>query len=153
MAEQGGPGAAEAALRAAARGVIGAMAMSGLRQAATALDLVHKTPPESVLERTTPRLFHRVPKERRAALVELVHWLYGAGGGALFGVLPRSVRRRPWAGPAYGVAVWGAFEAGIAPLLGLPRKPDNTPVERLTFLADHVLYGVVVASSPWPHRD
>ncbi len=45
----------------AARGTIGAMAMSGLRQATTSLDLLGRTPPESLLMRATPDLFHRVP--------------------------------------------------------------------------------------------
>ncbi|WP_285777035.1 hypothetical protein [Microtetraspora sp. NBRC 13810] len=140
------------ALRAGVRGTIGAMAMSGMRQAATSLGLVHTVPPEAVLERTVPGLFRLVPQERHQAMIEFVHWAYGAGGGAFFGLLPRAVRERPWAGPAYGVAIWGVFEAGIAPLLGVPRR-RGTAVERCVLLADHLLYGIVVAASPWPHRD
>ncbi|WP_223166674.1 hypothetical protein [Nonomuraea sp. SYSU D8015] len=139
-------------VRAAARGAIASMAMSGLRQLTTALGLVAQTPPEAVIKKTAPQAFRRVPVERRPAVVEAVHWLYGAGGGAFFGVLPRAVRERPWAGPVYGMLFWAAFEVAIAPALGLPRKPE-TGVERLALLADHVLYGAVVGASPWPHRD
>ncbi|MCG5218638.1 DUF1440 domain-containing protein [Streptosporangium sp. KLBMP 9127] len=149
----GGRGAARPILRAAARGAIGAMAMSGLRQASAALGVIEKVPPESVLERATPGLLHRFPPERRPVLIEAVHWLYGTAGGALFGALPRALRRRPWAGPAYGLLFWGVFEVGIAPVLGLPRKEDHRVAERVALLADHVLYGTVVAASPWPHRE
>jgi hypothetical protein len=139
-------------VRAAARGAIASMAMSGLRQLTTSLGLVAQTPPEAVIKKTAPEAFRRVPVERRPAVVETVHWLYGAGGGAFFGMLPQAVRTRPWAGPLYGVLFWAGFEMAIAPFLGLPRKPE-TGVERLALLADHILYGVVVAASPWPHRD
>jgi hypothetical protein len=138
--------------RACARGAIGAMAMSGLRQFTTAIGVVRKVPPESVLERTAPRIFRRMPPERRPAMVELTHWSYGAFGGLLFGLLPWAARRRPWAGPIYGVAFWAVFEAAIAPALGLPRAPGRAP-ERLALLADHVVYGIVVGASPWPHED
>lgn len=137
--------------RAAARGAIASMAMSGLRQLTTALGMVPSTPPESVIEHTAPRAFHDVPAERRPAVVEIVHWVYGAAGGAFFGCLPRAVRRRRWAGPAYGLLAWAAFEVAIAPSLGLQRRHGTA--ERLALLADHVLYGMVVAASPWPHED
>lgn len=146
-------GGAEPMLRGAVRGAIGAMAMSGLRETTTSLDIVHKTPPESILERSAPRVFYRVPVERRAALVELVHWTVGAGGGVLFGALPRRLRRQPWVGPLYGVLFWVAYEAVAAPALGLTRARWHEASERLGLLADHLLYGMVVAASPWPHRD
>ncbi|MEO3795240.1 hypothetical protein ABGB14_33930 [Nonomuraea sp. B10E15] len=138
--------------RAAARGAIASMAMSGSRQFTTALGLVERTPPESVIERTAPRMFHKIPVGRRPALVEAVHWTYGAVGGAVFGLLPGAVRRRKWAGPVYGLLVWAAFETAIAPALGLPRR-KGTAVERIALLADHLLYGTVVGASPWPYQD
>jgi hypothetical protein len=48
----------------------------------------------------------------------------------------------------YGVLVWALFEAGIAPALGLAQAGQARIAERLAFLADHVLYGVVVAGLP-----
>ncbi|SDJ37096.1 hypothetical protein [Nonomuraea jiangxiensis] len=128
------------------------MAMSGLRQFTTALGVVKKVPPEALIERTAPSVLRELPTERRPAVVELVHWGVGAVGGAVFGLLPGAVRGRAWAGPAYGVAFWAFFEAVVAPTLGLPRRHHTTP-ERLALLADHVLYGIVVGASPWPHQD
>jgi len=37
------------------------------------------------------------------------------------------------------------FEAGIAPALGLSQAQHMRPVERLVFLADHMLFGIVLA--------
>ncbi|MEV0973717.1 hypothetical protein [Microtetraspora glauca] len=140
-------------IRAAVRGAIGAMAMSGLRQAMVALGLVERVPPESLLRRIVPSIFHSVPPRRRPALVEFAHWTYGAAGGAVFGALPRAIRERPWAGPVYGLLVWGAFEGALAPAVGLAQEKSHDPVERSMLLVDHLLYGVVVAASPWPHHD
>lgn len=138
--------------RGAARGAIAAMAMSGVRQATTSLGIVDKTPPESILARTAPGLFNRVPVERRTALVELIHWSYGTAGGVLFGALPRRLRRQPWAGPAYGLLSWATFEMGIAPVFGLSERRHGV-IERLALLVDHLLYGSVVAAAPWLHTD
>ncbi|WP_422773004.1 hypothetical protein ACN28C_08630 [Plantactinospora sp. WMMC1484] len=146
------PVTAKTVLRGAARGGVAAMAMSGLRQATTGLGLVRQTPPESVLAHTAPRLFQRVPVERRRAVIELLHWSYGAGGGLLFGLLPRPLRRRSWIGPLYGFAFWTVFEAALAPALGIDKHREGVR-QRAALLVDHLLYGVVVASSPWPHAD
>jgi len=134
------------AAREAALGVVGAMAMSGMRTVTSGLGLVGETPPKSIVEERAPRLVRGVPKERRRAVVELLHWTYGAFGGVVFAALPGRLRRRRWAGPVYGVAVWAGFEAGIAPALGLAKATQDRLDERLAFMADHVLYGFVVGS-------
>jgi hypothetical protein len=126
--------------------------MTGVRQTTTSVGIVGKSPPEAVLQRTAAKVFHSVPIEERTALVELIHWGYGAGGGILFGALPRHIRRRPWVGPAYGFLFWTLFEVAIAPLLGIAERHDGVR-ERLALLGDHVLYGTVVADSPWLHAD
>jgi hypothetical protein len=136
----------------AARGAIGAMAMSGFRQITKPLGLIEATPPEAVLRGMAPGLLRRVPPERRPALLELVHCGYGTAGGIVFGTLPCGLRRRPWAGPVYGLLIWAVFEAVIAPALG-PRQPRRGMSGRLTLVTDHVLYGSVVAAAPWLHRD
>ncbi|MFB9234423.1 hypothetical protein ACFFWC_02545 [Plantactinospora siamensis] len=141
----GGDG--RSAVRGAARGAIGAMSMSGLRQATTALGMIGRTPPQSILERTAPGLLRRVPPERRPALLEAVHCAVGAAGGLAFGALPRRVRRMPWAGPLYGVLFWAGFQALLAPALGIHREHHGT-APQLAELADHILYGTVVGVVP-----
>ncbi len=139
-------------VRAFARGVIAAMAMSGLRKVTTGLRLVEQIPPERIALEGVPALVRLVPPERRDVVVEFAHWAYGGIGGAVFGLLPEPVRRRGWAGPLYGVAVWLGYETTLAPMLALHRRNEPSPTERVALVADHVLYGAVVASSAWPHE-
>jgi hypothetical protein len=145
---------AGAVARSAARGVIAAMAMTGMRRVTTGLGLLEQTPPDAMAEQAPPlaRLLERIPPHYRDEAIELAHWAYGALGGAAFGALaPRSVRTR-WAGPLYGLAVWGLFETGVVPLLGLEHARERKVVSRVLVAADHLLYGTVVGSAPWPHR-
>ncbi|MFD0819445.1 hypothetical protein [Micromonospora zhanjiangensis] len=100
--------------------------MSGLRQITKPLGLIEATPPEAVLRGAAPRLLRRVPPERRP--IELVHNAYGIAGGVVFGTLPRPVRRRPWAGPTYGLLIW-ASERG-------------PPPERAARVGDRSLFGL-----------
>jgi hypothetical protein len=134
-------------LRGGARGVVAAMAMTGMRTVSSGLGLLKQAPPEEVATEGLPCLFSRIPAENRDEVIELAHWLYGAGAGAVFGMLPAPIRRHAWAGPAYGIAIWLAFEAGIAPLLGL-RERELDASDRLMVAADHVLYGLVLGARP-----
>ncbi|MGI8864222.1 MAG: hypothetical protein ACR2JH_07455 [Solirubrobacteraceae bacterium] len=139
-------------LSGAARGAVGAMAMTGMRVMTTELGLVEQTPPDA-LRRQRARglraLVRRAPRKHRRGLVEAAHWAFGAGGGAAFGALPRGLRRHPWTGPIYGLMVWLGFELGIAPVLGLSQAKRVRFVDRLALAADHLLYGLVL-SAPRP---
>ncbi len=130
----------------AARGVVAAMAMTGMRRVTTRIGLLDQVPPEAIAEEEVPGILAALPEDRRAVVIELLHWAYGGAGGAAFAALPAGLRRHPAAGPAYGVAVWLLFEAVIAPVLGLRWK--RAPRERLALLADHVMYGAVVGTGP-----
>jgi hypothetical protein len=120
------------------------MAMTGMRRMTTGLGLVREPPPDAILRQGFPSLFALIPVENRDEAIELAHWAYGAVGGALFGSLPAALRRQVWAGPAYGFAVWLAFEGALAPLLGINPPSDRKIVERMAVAADHLLYGAIV---------
>jgi hypothetical protein len=109
----------------ATRGVVGAMAMTGMRALTVSLGLVEEPPPKAVMRKSTNGLIGLVPKKKRRAAIELLHWGFGASLGAAFGALPDGVRRRRWAGPLYGVGAWLAFELAIAPALGLPQASSR----------------------------
>ena len=135
-------------LHAAARGAVGAMAMTGMRVLTTELGLLEETPPRAISRqraRAARALLRLAPRKQRAGLVEAAHWAFGAGAGAAFGALPGTVCRRHWAGPMYGLVVWLGFELGIAPVLGLSQAKRVRPVDRLALAADHLLYGVVLS--------
>jgi hypothetical protein len=129
----------------ALRGVVGAMAMTGLRTFTTAAGLVEETPPRALARQKARGLVAKLPKKLRSAAIELFHWSYGAGGGATFAVLPAGIRRFPGAGPIYGILIWLGFEAGMAPLLGLDQAKQLRPVERVALAVDHALYGFVLS--------
>ena len=131
-------------LHAAVRGAVAAMAMTGMRALTVSLGIVEQTPPHAIFKQKARGVMAMVPRERRRAVVELFHWGYGAGGGAAFALLPDRVRRRPWAGPIYGLAIWLGFELGIAPALGLNQSKTLRPVDRAGLAADHLLYGLVL---------
>jgi hypothetical protein len=130
---------------AGARGAIAAMAMTGMRAFTVDLGIVEQTPPQAIFKQRARGLIRRVPRGRRRAAVELAHWSYGAAGGAAFGMLPETLRRRAWAGPLYGLGVWLGFELGIAPVLGLTQATRLRAAERSALAADHLLYGFVLS--------
>jgi hypothetical protein len=127
------------------RGAIASMAMSGMREFMRSAGLIEEEPPRAILRQKARGVLRMVPRGRRRAVIELVHWTYGAGGGVAFALLPDGLRRQPWAGPAYGLVLWLGFEVGIAPALGLSQAKRPRPIERAAFAADHLLYGYVLS--------
>lgn len=132
----------------ALRGAIGAMAMTGIRVVTAGLNLLPKDPPEEIFEDALPHFLELVPREYRDEAIELAHWGYGAVGGAMFALLPAAIRRHRWSGPAYGIGTWSFFEGVLAPMLGLRKPSERSTSERAAIIADHVLYGLIVAGGP-----
>ena len=119
------------------RGVIGAMAMTGVRVFAVHAGLIREDPPS--------RLVRKKKKGRQNRwVVELVHWSMGGVFGIVYGLLPDEVRRRAWSGPVFGLLVWLGFDAVIAPALGLTERDWPKGRERAVFVADHLLFGFVL---------
>lgn len=133
---------------AAARGVVGAMAMTGLRLMTTGLGLLRKTPPDELATEAVPALLAMVPPAKRDEAIELAHWAFGAAASVGYTLLPAAVRRRSWAGPAYGLAIWAAYEAVVTPLLDRRRLDDRTARDRIALALDHALYGAVIRVEP-----
>jgi hypothetical protein len=130
---------------AALRGAIAAMAMTGMRAFTVNAGWIDEAPPRAIFRQKARGLLRHVPRKRRRAAIEIFHWSYGAGGGAMFGMLPDGLRRQAWAGPVFGLAVWLGFELGVAPVLGLKQAKEMRPVERVALAADHLLYGLVLS--------
>ncbi len=135
-------------LEGVAGGVVGAMAMTGMREAAHGLGLIAQTPPEAVLREQVPELLGRVPPARRVAAIQLAHWTYGAAAGAAYGLAPVRIRDYRLSGPVYGVLAWMAFEFALAPAFGLSHAHESRPRERAALFVDHLVYGLVVGASP-----
>ena len=148
MGRRGGSPPRHPWLRGAVRGTVGAMAMTGMRQASVGLGLIERTPPDEILRQGVPPLVEAFPENRRTAVIELAHWSYGASAGTVFALLPRRLRASRLAGPVYGVLAWGLFEVLLAPALGLGHARREASRERWALLADHVFFGLVVGAPP-----
>jgi hypothetical protein len=142
--------------RAAARGLVASMAMTGFRSFASGFSPHDPTPPEAIVEHRAPEAVRRLPEHKRQSATELLHWAYGTAAGGAYGLLPRALRRRAATGPIYGLAIWLTFEVLLRPVLRIPRDHDRPLVWRAVLAADHMLYGTVVAGrfapEPGPPR-
>jgi hypothetical protein len=127
------------------RGIVGAMAMTGLRMLAMHAGVVREDPPARLARKQANGLLRSVPRRRRGAVVELIHWAVGGLLGLVFGLLPDRIRLKPWTGPAYGVLAWLGFDAVIAPAAGLTERRWPHGKERAVFIVDHVLFGLVLS--------
>ena len=127
------------------RGIIGAMAMTGVRQFASQARIIRDDPPARMARKQAKGLLRRVPRRRRGAVVELIHWAMGAVFGLVFGLLPESLRMKAWAGPVFGFLVWVGFETTAAPALGLKQRRWPHGAERTVFVIDHLLFGLVLS--------
>jgi hypothetical protein len=132
-------------IHAAFRGVVGAMAMSGVRTLAQHAGLIREDPPARVARKQAKGLLRSVPRKRRGVVVELIHWGMGATFGLVFGLLPERIRMKPWAGPVYGFLVWLGFDTVVAPALGLKQRRWPHGAERAVFLVDHLLFGLILS--------
>ena len=119
------------------RGVIGAMAMTGVRVFAQHAGLIREDPPS--------RLVRKRSGGQGRWKVELVHWGMGGVAGIVYALLPDRIRQRAWSGPLYGLLVWLGFDAVVAPALGLTARDWPKGRERAVFVADHLLYGFVLS--------
>jgi hypothetical protein len=88
-----------------------------------------------------------VPPEKIGLLTNTVHWGYGTGWGALYGLLPGAARVSPVRrGLSFGSAVWVASYLTLVPM-GIYRPPWRyPPVELALDLSYHLAYGAGVAA-------
>jgi uncharacterized membrane protein YagU involved in acid resistance len=148
MGRRANPPARRPWLRGAALGLVGSMAMTGMRQVTVGLGLVERTPPDEILRQGVPPLLEAFPEHRRTAVVELAHWSYGTTAGVAFALLPRRLRASRLTGPVYGALVWAVFETALAPALGLGHARRDDAGERWALLADHLVFGFIVGAPP-----
>ena len=128
------------------RGVIGAMAMTGMR--------VFDRPRSGSSARTRRRgdraaavkgCSSRAARRRRAASSSCTGPTARSAARSS-GCCPTSVRRqRLVRARSTGCVVWLGFDAVVAPALGLTERDWPTGRERAVFVADHLLYGFVLA--------
>ena len=131
-------------IHAAFRGIVAAMAMTGARTLAQHLGVIREDPPARVARKQAKGLLRAVPRQRRGAVVQVIHLAMGAAFGLVFGLLPESIRMKAWAGPAFGFLVWLGFDTAVAPALGLKQRRWPHGRERTVFIVDHLLFGLIL---------
>lgn len=105
--------------------------------------------PAQVARRILERLFHqRVSAARIGLLTNVMHWGYGTGCAAGYGLLRKRVRTRPaLQGVAFGGGVWALSYAQLVPM-GLYEPPWKYPPTTLAKdISYHLVYGVGVATA------
>lgn len=131
-------------------GLVATGAMSLLMLAGRRLGLTGTLPPRRITDRAVQELdpVDRPSHDDRQLLAGSVHFAFGAGAGALFGLLTaglRSLRISTGLGIVYGTLVYLISYQGWIPALNLmpPASRDRTG-RVVTMLGGHWVYGALL---------
>jgi hypothetical protein len=88
-----------------------------------------------------------VPPARIPLFTNAVHWMFGTGMGAMYGLLHGTFRRRPAVdGPLFGLGVWAQSYATLVPM-GLYKPPWEYPAKSIAKdISYHLVYGAGTAA-------
>jgi hypothetical protein len=132
-------------VRGTAGGVLATAVMSVVMVAGEKAGLMGDQPPKRIVRAALPGHRHR-PKPGEGVLGAIAHFGFGAGAGALYGLLSRGRRVPPPLGVAYALGIWVGSYAGWVPRLGiLPSIPHDRPGRPLVMGTAHVVYGAALA--------
>jgi putative membrane protein len=89
------------------------------------------------------RLGIHLEESRKRRVGAVVHYVYGAAWGAVFGIAERKLEfPLLLAGVSFGAALWLVSDEILIPLFGFSLKPTNYPPSvHAKALAAHVVYG------------
>ena len=128
-------------LAGAAAGVAATLVMSLELALAKSAGLLGEPPPKKLTRRILTLFGARPSRPSLYAATTAAHLAYGAGAGALYALLPRTMRG-PLPGTAFGIAVWAVSYAGWIPKLGLMRRPSrDRPGRPTSMVLAHVVFG------------
>ena len=138
-------------IRGAVVGAVATVPMSLLMLGAQRLGLMGAQPPEKITARLLTELgWRRRSKQSQDVAASLLHLGFGAGAGALFVVLRRSLRlplSPVLQGVAFGSGVWFVSYMGWVPWLRImPPADEDRPGRPQTMLAAHWVYGGVLGA-------
>jgi hypothetical protein len=105
--------------------------------------------PAKVARRNSEGVFeHDVPAERIGLLTHAMHWAYGTGWGAVYGLVAGTVAVRPLRGGlTFGAAVWAMSYVQLVPM-GLYEPPWRYPPQAMAQeLGYHLAYGAGVGAA------
>ncbi len=141
-------------LRGLVGGLVGTVPHSAVLLIARRAGWLGRIPPRAITDEVVES-FGADPGEGSRVLLSIAnHVGFGAGTGALFGlVTPRMSRPAGvLAGMAYGVVVWLASYHGWVPAIGaLPKIHRDRKDRQITLLVAHLAFGAALgAIAAWP---
>jgi hypothetical protein len=132
-------------------GAVGTVGMSALMLAAGKAGLLGEHPPDTIAGAALDAVgIHGQGEEQQDALAILLHFGFGIGTGALFGLLHRRVPVRVNAtlhGVIFGSIVWATSYQGWIPALGImPPASEDRPDRPRVMLVAHWVYGAILGA-------
>ena len=138
-----------AALGGAVAGTVATIPMSAVMLAADRAGLMGRQPPEVIATMGLQAAGGHPSETTKRASALAVHFGFGAGAGALFGVLYRHTESLgpPIArGIGFGLVVYTVSYAGWIPALDImPSPPNDRPGRPSSMIAAHVVFGAALA--------
>jgi hypothetical protein len=107
-----------------------------------------RVPPEEIVEHAAEQADVDADRSAVQAAAVVAHFGFGAGAGALFGVVARGGRAaKVVEGVAFGLGVWTVSYRGWIPRAGLlAHASEDEPNRQATMIAAHVVYGAVLGA-------
>ncbi len=104
-------------------------------------------PPRQVTRNVLgPRWFFRLSPGKQTMLTLLLHFLFGAAAGSVYGMVEEKIPlRESVKGPLAGLAVWTGSYLGWIPALGiLPPATEHPWRRNVMMIAAHLIWGTVL---------
>ena len=136
-------------VRGAAAGAAATVPMSAVMLGAGKLGLMGQQPPEAITRRAVAEAVGTEPTGTASnVLSSLAHLGFGAGSGAVYGLLPRPAAvPAPLAGVAFALGVWTASYRGWVPRFGALPHADYDRRDRVAVMVGaHVVFGAVLGA-------
>ncbi len=148
------PGAAAPADRSVLKGMLAGLAAGAVATAAKSLaerlypprTEGQPEPPDVLADKVADTIAgHELSPGAKAVASETIHWVFGITAGAAYGVLaefyPAATSRR---GVSFGMTLMALTHESALPAFGLSETPgDQTPREKTSEMATHMVYGLV----------
>src|SRR5947209_17173650 len=121
--------------------------MAGVREALPEPDQ-YDLPPRIVTERAAQKagVAHQMNEPQKKAATTAAHFAFGAGAGAMYGVVAPVLPFHPVAnGIAYGLGVWASSYFGWLPAAGLhPPAHRESTGRNVLHAGAHIVWGAVL---------
>jgi len=106
-------------------------------------------PPRQITRNVVgPRRFFRMSPVNQTALTLLLHFLFGAATGSIYGVVEERIPLKDMVkGPLAGLVVWAGSYLGWVPALGILPPATEHPLRRnVMMIVAHLIWGVTLGA-------